>query len=90
MLGLAGGKHVGRWRRVEPVADPNKIALEVRIAVCGDCGAYGDGLEACRSQRHHVTMVHYEISAEQNDAVASQRITDLRHHGRRLLGEDMP
>ena len=72
------------------MADPNKIPLDVRIAVCADCGVYGDSLEACRAHGHHVTTVHYEIAASQNDAVAIQRVSDLRHHGRRLLGEDAP
>jgi hypothetical protein len=70
------------------VADPNKIPLDVRIAVCADCGAYGVNLEACRAEHHHVSTVHYEIAESQNDSVAIQRVVDLKHHGRRLLRGD--
>ena len=67
------------------MADPNKIPLDVRIAVCADCGAYGVNLEACRAEHHHVSTVHYEISAEHGDSVAIQRVEQLQKHGRHLL-----
>jgi hypothetical protein len=71
----------------DAMADPNKIPYDVRITVCADCGAYGTTLEACREQRHHLSMVHYEIAALQNDSVAMRRVADLQHHGRRLIQE---
>jgi hypothetical protein len=67
------------------MADPNKLPLEVSITVSANCGAYGVSLEACRAQRHHLSMVHYEIFSRRNDSVAIQRVADLRRHGRRLL-----
>jgi hypothetical protein len=73
------------------VADPNKIPLDVRITVCADCGTQwlsGIDVETCKADKHHLSTVHYEISAEQNDSVASQRVADLQKHGRRLLGDD--
>jgi hypothetical protein len=35
-------------------------------------------------------MAHYELSALTNDIVATQHVTNLRRHGRRLLGADLP
>jgi hypothetical protein len=70
------------------MADPNKIPLDVRISVCTSCGKYGTVLEACRTHRHEMSMVHCEIAASQNDPVAIRRVAELQQHGRRLLRED--
>jgi hypothetical protein len=70
------------------VPDPNNIPLDVRIAICTDCGAQsitGLDLTVCREQRHGLESVHYELAATQNSAVAIRRVADLQHHGRRLL-----
>jgi hypothetical protein len=72
------------------VADPNNIPLDVRITICADCGTQwltGIDVEACKADKHQLSTVHYEISAEQNDAVAMERIEQLQKHGRRLLAE---
>jgi hypothetical protein len=42
-------------------------------------------VEACRAERQPISTVHDEISAEQDDSVASQRVEQLHKQGRRLL-----
>jgi hypothetical protein len=38
-----------------------------------------------RPDKHHLSTVHYEISAEHGDSVAIQRVEQLQKHGRHLL-----
>jgi hypothetical protein len=62
----------------------------VRVTICTDCGTQGlsgIALGPCKDGKHHLSTVHYEISAEQKESVAIQRVADLQKHGRRLLAD---
>jgi hypothetical protein len=62
----------------------------VRVLVCVDCGAVsasGKDVEPCQPSGHRFATVHYEISSQQNDAVAQERVADLQKHRRRLVRE---
>jgi hypothetical protein len=73
---------------VRLIANPNNIPLDVHITICTDCGYWGEkDLESCGAAGHHTSTVHYDLSAEQNDSVAMQRVADLQKHGRRLLAD---
>jgi hypothetical protein len=67
------------------VAGKDMIPMDVRITVCIECGKFDFPVESCRQQGHRTSTVHYEISVQQNDPVAIERVADLEHHGRRLL-----
>jgi hypothetical protein len=67
------------------VAGKDMIPLDVRITVCTECGKFDFPVESCRQQGHRTAIVHYEISADQNDPVAIDRVADVQRHGRRLV-----
>jgi hypothetical protein len=71
------------------VAGQTSIPLDVSVLVCTDCGKVvsGEEWESCKAARHPISTVHYEISAQQNDSVAIERVKDLQKHGRRLLAD---
>jgi hypothetical protein len=72
------------------VTGQTSIPLDVRVFVCVDCGAVstsGKDVEPCQPSGHRFSHVHYEISAQQNDAIAQERVADLQKHGRRLLAD---
>ena len=71
------------------MAGQTNMPLDVRILVCVDCGAVSTSrdIEPCQPSGHRFSTVHYEISAQQNDPIAIERVADLQKHGRRLLAD---